>query len=169
MCGLRATSQGRAVSRHFLLLHPAPCTRFPSWHFLVASVWTQGWFGSISLPSVGNCLCLEHTGAQGAWLPLGSGPWLPEGTEQRGGKGEPSCHNPGQLTGSREGQGLALSPGSQGYGLLLHSCPWVGGGQEKALDTTAKAEGEGGQLGQSQGGKSDSSSMRSGDQSRKPP
>lgn len=29
MCGLRATRQGRAVSRHFLLLHPAPCGPVP--------------------------------------------------------------------------------------------------------------------------------------------
>lgn len=93
------------------------------------------------------------------------------GHRAAGVKGEPSCHTPGQLTGSRDGQGLALSPGSRGYDHLFHSCPPPPslGGQAKALDSAAKAEEEEGQLGLFRGGKSGSSSVRSGEQSKKPP
>lgn len=76
------------------------------------------------------------------------------GHRAAGVKGEPSCHTPGQLTGSRDGQGLALSPGSRGYDHLFHSCPPPPslGGQAKALDSAAKAEEEEGQLGLFRGG-----------------
>lgn len=92
------------------------------------------------------------------------------GHRAAGVKGEPSCHTPGQLTGSRDGQGLALSPGSRGYDHLFHSCPpppSLGAGESPGQRCQSRRGG--GTVGTVPEGKSGSSSMRSREQSKKPP
>lgn len=63
MCRLRATRQRKAVSRHFLLLCPAPAPGSPLRIFYLLLSGHRASL-TVSQPSLGNCLCLKHTGAR---------------------------------------------------------------------------------------------------------
>lgn len=109
-----------------------------------------------------GCLCpirpLE-TGGLGhtdAWVPSCLSPLSHSRLRATGqwGEREPSSLKPGELPGRREVQRPALSPESQGYYLLFHSCPlpWLLGARRKPLLLLPWTRGEVGQQGQPQGG-----------------